>query len=357
VAWLAVACSKTAVCQLMRIAWRTVGAMVARVWADTDKRIDRLAGLRRIGIDEISYKRHHNYITVVVDHDSGRLIWAAAAPCPAEPTDGSVSRATFRRHRTCAVIRPTFAVFQLADTPQSSGAHGSWSPLPMGLPGMVAMGSSRWRCTAPTCMCIRRRLGRRWPPSTGRWALTPRRIVQLPQLIVQLTPLLVESKGSGAVWGCCRLGCSLHRRTVQNLPLESQGRGRWNLGVLILEVRGEVIVRDGFLGGRRSHHCGCLVKTGADSVLPHLRWELEQVMSRVRPEDLSAAEIAALLAILMPAHSRVIGGPTGRAGLRVLGISGKHPAPKLANSESMDTLVTSPVSVISSTTPNSVLDR
>jgi transposase len=78
VAWLAVACSKTAVCQLMRIAWRTVGAIVARVWADAEATFDRFAGLRRIGIDEISYKRHHNYITVVVDHDSGRLIWAAA---------------------------------------------------------------------------------------------------------------------------------------------------------------------------------------------------------------------------------------------------------------------------------------
>ena len=78
VAWLAVACSKTAVCQLMRIAWRTVGAIVARVWADADATVDRFAGLRRIGIDEISYKRHHNYITVVVDHDSGRLIWAVA---------------------------------------------------------------------------------------------------------------------------------------------------------------------------------------------------------------------------------------------------------------------------------------
>ena len=77
VAWLAVACSKTAVCELMRIAWRTVGAIVARVWADTEKRVDRFAGLRRIGIDEISYKRHHKYLTVVVDHDSGRLVWAA----------------------------------------------------------------------------------------------------------------------------------------------------------------------------------------------------------------------------------------------------------------------------------------
>jgi transposase len=77
VAWLAVACSKTAVCELMRIAWRTVGAIVARVWADTEKTVDRFAGLRRIGIDEISYKRHHKYLTVVVDHDSGRLVWAA----------------------------------------------------------------------------------------------------------------------------------------------------------------------------------------------------------------------------------------------------------------------------------------
>ena len=62
VAWLAVACSKTAVCELMRIAWRTVGAIVARVWADTENSIDRFAGLRRIGIDEISYKRHHKYL-------------------------------------------------------------------------------------------------------------------------------------------------------------------------------------------------------------------------------------------------------------------------------------------------------
>jgi transposase len=53
------------------------GAIVARVWADTDKLHDRFANLRRLGIDEIAYKRGHRYITVVVDHDSGRLVWAA----------------------------------------------------------------------------------------------------------------------------------------------------------------------------------------------------------------------------------------------------------------------------------------
>jgi len=34
-------------------------------------------GLTRIGIDEISYKKGHRYLTVVVDHDAGRLLWAA----------------------------------------------------------------------------------------------------------------------------------------------------------------------------------------------------------------------------------------------------------------------------------------
>ena len=77
VAWLATQCSKTAITELMRIAWRTVGAIITRVWADVEKLHDRFADLKRIGIDEISYKRGHRYLTVVVDHDSGRLVWAA----------------------------------------------------------------------------------------------------------------------------------------------------------------------------------------------------------------------------------------------------------------------------------------
>ena len=77
VAWLATQTSKTAIRQLMRIAWRTVGAIITRVWADTEKLHDQFADLTRIGIDEISYKRGHKYLTVIVDHDSGRLVWAA----------------------------------------------------------------------------------------------------------------------------------------------------------------------------------------------------------------------------------------------------------------------------------------
>src|SRR3954454_16962912 len=74
---MAVATNKSGVCELLRIAWRTVGAIITRVEADFTARTDRLAGMRRIGIDEVSYKKGHKYLTVVVDHDTGRLVWAA----------------------------------------------------------------------------------------------------------------------------------------------------------------------------------------------------------------------------------------------------------------------------------------
>jgi transposase len=76
-AWLAVHTSRVAVAELLRVAWRTVGRMVTRVAQEAGQDIDRLEGLRRIGIDEISHRKGHRYLTVVVDHDTGRLVWAA----------------------------------------------------------------------------------------------------------------------------------------------------------------------------------------------------------------------------------------------------------------------------------------
>lgn len=76
VAWLAQRCDLSAVAEHFRISWATVRNLVHRVvvqeW-DGDTRLD---GLRVIGVDEISYRRHHKYLTVVVDHLSGRVVWA-----------------------------------------------------------------------------------------------------------------------------------------------------------------------------------------------------------------------------------------------------------------------------------------
>jgi transposase len=76
VAYLAQVTDKTSVCNLMGISWDTVTNIVDRV---VRERLDphRIDNLRRIGIDEFSYRKHHRYLTVVVDHATDRVVWAA----------------------------------------------------------------------------------------------------------------------------------------------------------------------------------------------------------------------------------------------------------------------------------------
>lgn len=76
VAWLTVQASKTAVSQLMRVAWRTVGWICTWVSDEAAATHDLFAGLERIGVDEISIRKGQRYLAVVVDHDTGRLVWA-----------------------------------------------------------------------------------------------------------------------------------------------------------------------------------------------------------------------------------------------------------------------------------------
>lgn len=78
VGYLAQNANKTVVATLMRVAWATVGSIVGRVV----KRFgpaDALDDLREIGIDELSYRKHHEYLTIVVDHRHGRIVWCVPA--------------------------------------------------------------------------------------------------------------------------------------------------------------------------------------------------------------------------------------------------------------------------------------
>jgi transposase len=74
VAWLATRTDKTSVCGFTRTAWRTVGAICERVCVDALDP-DRLSRLVDIGVDEISWRKHHRYLTLVSDHDTGKIIW------------------------------------------------------------------------------------------------------------------------------------------------------------------------------------------------------------------------------------------------------------------------------------------
>jgi transposase len=75
-AWLVCHAAMSVIAILLRVAWRSVSDIVARVVADRAGQTDRLAGLRRIGIDEISYRKGQRYLLVVTCHDTGRLVWA-----------------------------------------------------------------------------------------------------------------------------------------------------------------------------------------------------------------------------------------------------------------------------------------
>jgi transposase len=74
-AYLAQRTDQTTVSTMLRIAWLTVGSIVARVVSRLGP-ADRLEGLTHIGIDELSYRKHHEYVTIVVDHLKGRVVWA-----------------------------------------------------------------------------------------------------------------------------------------------------------------------------------------------------------------------------------------------------------------------------------------
>jgi len=76
VAYLAQVSDRTTVSSMMRIAWMTVGKVVERVVARL-RPGDRLDGLEHIGVDELSYRKHHEYITVVVNHATTRVVWSA----------------------------------------------------------------------------------------------------------------------------------------------------------------------------------------------------------------------------------------------------------------------------------------
>ena len=74
VAWCAKRMDKTATCEMMGIDWKTVGRIIERVVHRRREPVD-LTNLRAISVDEISYRKGHRYLTLVVDLDKGRVVW------------------------------------------------------------------------------------------------------------------------------------------------------------------------------------------------------------------------------------------------------------------------------------------
>lgn len=76
-AFLATRTDKSAIARFLRIDWDTVGRICERV-AATELDEDRLEDLVTIGVDEISWRKHHKYLTLVSDHATGKIVWGRA---------------------------------------------------------------------------------------------------------------------------------------------------------------------------------------------------------------------------------------------------------------------------------------
>lgn len=74
VGWLATTMDKTALCRLTRIDWRSVGRIIERVM-EANLNPKRLENLFVIGVDEVSWKKGHSYITLVSNHASSKFVW------------------------------------------------------------------------------------------------------------------------------------------------------------------------------------------------------------------------------------------------------------------------------------------
>jgi transposase len=76
IAYLATKTDKTTITRLSRVDWDSVGRICERVVADG---LDpaRLDGLVNIGVDEVSWRKHHRYLTLVTDHAAGKIVWGA----------------------------------------------------------------------------------------------------------------------------------------------------------------------------------------------------------------------------------------------------------------------------------------
>lgn len=75
VAWLAQRCDKTTISTLLRIGWRTVGAIIERVVARLRTPID-WTEVQAIAVDELSYRKGQHYLTLVSDLETGRILWS-----------------------------------------------------------------------------------------------------------------------------------------------------------------------------------------------------------------------------------------------------------------------------------------
>lgn len=181
IAYMAQRMDKTTVTKLLRVSWEAVAKAVVDVVADK-LGATRLEGLFRIGVDEVSYRKGHRYLTVVADHDrSGAVVWAGEGRSAATlgafydelgegcsqlqavsmDMGGAYKKATDERAPQARQCVDPFHVVKLANEAIDKTRRGEWNAV-----RHPRRGRGRPRADADTTT----RLRSRWTKHT-RWAL------------------------------------------------------------------------------------------------------------------------------------------------------------------------------------------
>ena len=76
-AWLMTVANRKTVSGFLHVSWRTAGAVARRVAERVKASMSSpFDGLTAVGVDGTGYRKGHAYLTVVVDHERHRVIWA-----------------------------------------------------------------------------------------------------------------------------------------------------------------------------------------------------------------------------------------------------------------------------------------
>ena len=117
VGFLVQRCDQTSVQEMFRIAWVTVGQIVERVM-QRHRPDDPLDGLMAIGIDELSYRKGHQYVTTGTDQLSDQIVWAAEGKNAATLTSCFAELGAARRAAIAVVTMDMSAAYITVVTQQ-----------------------------------------------------------------------------------------------------------------------------------------------------------------------------------------------------------------------------------------------
>jgi transposase len=214
VVWLVTKTDKTTVAAFARIAWRTVGAMCQRVAAEK-LHPPRLAGLVDIGVDEISWRKHHKYLTLVSDHDTSRIVWGTTGRTAAalgrffdELPDGGAEQI----QAVSMDLGPAYAKTVRARAPQAVLCFDPFHVIKLATDGLDTVRRQAWQSARryPDKRIARKFKGARWALLKNPSDLTGK----------QAETLAALRKSGGALWRAYQLKEALRAVFVGDLTAQ-----------------------------------------------------------------------------------------------------------------------------------------